>query len=195
MDIKATPNSHKYKEEQEKKIKKVVSGKVKTKKKSEMSKFKDSIFAQDIQSVGSYLISDVLIPTIKTAIHDIIVNGADMMVYGETSKKKSPLSQVSYRNYSSKEKPYRENARASNRFDLDDIVFDSRGDAETVLDQMSEVLSSYGIVSVAELYDMIGQTAPFTANRWGWTSIRTADVIRGMGGSYYLKLPKPVPID
>lgn len=197
MEIKATPNSHRYKEEQtkakDKKIEKVVSGKVETKKKSEMSKFKDSIFAGDIRSVKSYLFMDVLVPTIKKVIFEIITNGADMMLNGEVrDRKRSSVSQVSYRDYSKNDRTY---SSRSSGFDLDDIVFDNRGDAETVLDQMSDVLDRYNIVSVAELYDMIGQTAPFTANRWGWTSIRTAEVIRGRGGDYYLKLPKPKPID
>lgn len=197
MDIKATPNSHRYKEEQskaeEKKIGKVVSGNVKTRKKSEMSKFKDSIFAEDVNSVKSYLFMDVLVPTIKKAIFEIVTNGVDMMLYGEVrDKKRSSVSQVSYRDYSKNEKSY---STRSSGFDLDDIVFDSRGDAEAVLDMMTDVLKDYGIVSVAELYDMIGKTAPFTANRWGWTSIRTAEAVRGRGGDYYLKLPKPRPID
>lgn len=197
MDIKATPNSHRYKAEQagvsEKKIQKVVNGNVKTRKKSEMSKFKDTIFAEDVSSVKSYLFMDVLVPAIKKAIFETVTNGVDMMLYGEArGKKRSSYDQVSYRDYSKNERSYR---RQTASFDLDDIEFDSRGDAEAVLDQMSEVLERFRIVSVADLYDMIGKTAPFTANRWGWTSIRTAETVRGRGGSYYLKLPKPSPID
>ena len=91
MDIKATPNSHRYKAEQakasEKKVQKIVSGNVKTRKKSEMSKFKDTIFAEDVNSVKSYLFIDVIIPAIKKAIFETVTNGVDMMLYGEVRGK------------------------------------------------------------------------------------------------------------
>ena len=197
MDIKATPNSHRYKAEQakasEKKVQKIVSGNVKTRKKSEMSKFKDTIFAEDVNSVKSYLFVDVLVPTIKKAIFETVINGAEMMLYGEVrGKKRSSYDQVSYRDYSKSDRPY--SSKSSTSFDLDEISFDNRGDAEAVLDGMTDILNEYDSVSVGDLYDMIGKTAPFTAYRWGWTSIRTAETIRGRGGEYFLKLPKAKPL-
>ena len=55
-----TPNSHKYKAEQkqtaeEKKIEKVVSGTVKTKKKSEIKKLTDVFVSEDASNVKSYI--------------------------------------------------------------------------------------------------------------------------------------------
>lgn len=50
------------------------------------------------------------------------------------------------------------------------------------------------MVTVADMYDLAGLTAPFTAQRYGWFNIRTAEVIRGRDG-YYLKMPKAMPID
>lgn len=198
MDINAKPNSHRYKAEQakssEKKVDKVVSGNVKTRKKSEIHKFKDTIFAEDVNSVKSYLFMDVLVPAIKKAIFETVTNGVDMMLYGEVGgKKRSTYDRVSYRDYSKSDRP--SSSRSTTSFDLDEISFDNRGDAETVLDRMTDILEEYGVVSVADLYDMIGKTAPFTANRWGWSSIRTAETVRGRGGEYFLKLPKAKPLD
>ena len=144
MDIKATPNSHRYKAEQakasEKKVQKIVSGNVKTRKKSEMSKFKDTIFAEDVNSVKSYLFIDVIIPAIKKAIFETVTNGVDMMLYGEVrGKKRSSYDQVSYRDYSKSDRPY--SSRSSTSFDLDEISFDNRGDAEAVLDGMTDILN------------------------------------------------------
>ena len=144
MDIKATPNSHRYKAEQakasEKKVQKIVSGNVKTRKKSEMSKFKDTIFAEDVNSVKSYLFVDVIVPTIKKAIFETVINGAEMMLYGEVrGKKRSSYDQVSYRDYSKSDRPY--SSKSSTSFDLDEISFDNRGDAEAVLDGMTDILN------------------------------------------------------
>ena len=49
----------------ERKIESVVSGKVKTKKKSEMSKFKNAFISEDVSNVKDYIFMDVLIPAIK----------------------------------------------------------------------------------------------------------------------------------
>lgn len=69
-------NSHRSKEEQasleKKRVEKVVHGKVKTKKKSEMSKFKDVFISEDAANVKSYVFMDVLVPAIKKAIGDIV---------------------------------------------------------------------------------------------------------------------------
>ena len=70
-----------------------------------------------------------------------------------------------------------------------DITFETRGDAEAVLEQMDDVIDRYGIVTVADMYDMADLTAPYTSNKYGWTSINSAEVVRVRDG-YILKLPK-----
>ena len=45
------------------------------------------------------------------------------------------------------------------------------------------------------MYDLSGLTPPYTANSYGWTSIRTAEPVRVRDGGYVLKLPKASPID
>ena len=59
---------------------------------------------------------------------------------------------------------------------------------------MVEIIDNYGFVTVADMYDMVDLTAPYTAAKYGWTNIRTAEVIRGRDG-YMLKLPKAMPVD
>lgn len=93
------PNSHKSKEEQknlvpEKRVEKVISGTVKSKKKSEMQKFADVFISEDVNNVKSYIVMDVLVPAIKKAISDIVTNGIDMILYGETGKSKKELYSV-----------------------------------------------------------------------------------------------------
>ena len=197
------PNSHKYKEEQkkkqvseEKKVEKVVSGKVKTKKKSEIKKFTDLFISEDANSVWNYIVSDILVPSIKKTISDIVTNGIDILLNGEPSqKRKSSGSKVSYRSYYDSQNDYRSNISTKSRFDYDDIVFETRGDAERTLDLMQEIIDQYDFVSVADLYDMVDLVAPHTANRYGWTSIRNACVIRETGGGYVIKLPRAKVID
>lgn len=196
------PNSHKSKAEEaateEKRAKKVVSGKVTTKE-NNTRKFAGLLVSEDASKVKSYVVLDVLIPAIKKAISDIVTDGIDMILYGESRGKKSRSSGgVSYRSYYD-DRDRRERDRggrgsSSSRFDYDDIVFDTRGDAELVREQMVDILDQYGMVTVADMYDLAGLTVPYTASRYGWFNIRTAEVTRIHNG-YILKLPKAMPID
>ena len=63
-----------------------------------------------------------------------------------------------------------------------------------MLDRMNEIVETYGLVKVADLYDLVGLTCNYTDNKYGWTSLRTADIVRVRDG-YTLKLPKAMPID
>lgn len=189
------PNSHKAKNEA-REIQKVVSGGVKTKKKSEISKLSSIFISEDAANVKSYIFMDVLVPAIKKAISDIVRDGIDMILYGGSGggnrKASSNVSYVDYRKVS--ERPSASNVRTSNRFDYDDLIFEDRGQVEAVREQMEEVIEHYGFVTVADMYDMAGLTAPFTGNKYGWTSIRTAEPVRVRDG-YILKLPKAMPIE
>lgn len=196
------PNSKKSKEDSvsEKKIEKVISGSAKPKKKNDVQKFADVFISEDVSNVKSYIIMDVLIPAIKKAVSDIVTNGIDMILYGESGRNKnnSSASKVSYRNYYEKPNERRSTYNSSTSrggFDYEDIIFNTRGDAETVLDAMSEVISRYGVISVADLYDLSDvSTDNHTTNKYGWTDISGCKTVRVRDG-YILKLPRALPLN
>ncbi len=197
-------NSHRSKAESKesaapdkKDVTKVVTGKVTTKK-NEARKITGLFVSEDAANVKSYVILDVLVPAIKKAISDIVTDGIDIILYGESRGRKSRSeSRTPYRSYydSDRRDRDRDSRRAvTNRFDYDDILFDTRGDAELVLDQMVDILKNYGMVTVADMYDLAGLSVPYTAANYGWFNVRTAEVVRARDG-YILKLPKAMPID
>lgn len=201
-----TPNSHKYKEEQkaaaseEKRVTKVVKGPVKTKT-NEARKLADIFISEDISNVKNYIFMDVLVPAIKKAIYDIVTNGIDMFLYGGSGKGKTSSngSKVSYRNYYERRdnnSGYKgsENVKSRNGFEYDDIIFSNRGEAENVKQQMQDVIGRYGVVTVADLYDMADLTAPYTSQKYGWMDVSGAEAVRVRDG-YMLRLPRAVPID
>jgi hypothetical protein len=103
---------------------------------------------------------------------------------------------VSYsRYYDDRDRRRDDPPRAKSRFDFEDIVFDSKGDAVIVLDDMNRAIYEYGFVTVADMYDMAGLDQPYTSNKFGWTSIRSAETVRLRDGGYIIKLPRPMPID
>ena len=155
------PNSNKFKEEnKEKKVEKVVTGKVITKKRSKMNKFVDEFISEDAKNVKSYVFGEVLIPAIKKAISDIVTDGIDIILYGESRKgnRKSISDRVSYRNYYdggySRSRVNDRPISITNAYSYDDIILDSRGEAEDVLSRMDELMDTYGLVRVADLYDL-----------------------------------------
>ena len=198
------PNSHRSRESQatetqeERRVEKVVKGKVQTRE-NKGRKLTDIFISEDVSNVKSYIFMDVLVPAIKKAVSDIVTDGIDMILYGSTgrSKKSSSGNKVSYRSYYDDRPDRRESTSYSNRtkFDYDDILFGSRVEAESVYKEMQDVIARYGYCSVADMYDMAGLTPPFTANKFGWTSIRNAEIVRVRGGDYIIKLPKFTPFD
>lgn len=80
-------------------------------------------------------------------------------------------------------------------FDIEDIVFEDVLEADTVRENMLEIIDQYGVVTVADLYDMTDLTAPYTATKYGWTDLSDENVhIVRVRDGYILKLPTPLPL-
>lgn len=195
-------NSNRSKEEQnnklpEKKVEKVVTGKVITKKKSGLNKFVSEFISEDAKNVKTYVVGEVLIPAIKKAVSDIVTDGIDMILYGGTRRdgKRPTADRVSYRSYYDRSSSMSSrDTRTVSGYSYDDIILNSRGEAEDVLSRMDELMDTYGLVRVADLYDLVGITGNYTDNKYGWTNIRNAEIVRVRDG-YMIKMPRAVPID
>lgn len=199
-------NSYKSKEQQkeaapkmEKKMEKITTGK--TKKKSEMHKLASTFISEDAANVKNYIWMDVLVPTIKKAIFDVITNSIDMVLYGgngRANKRTSTVDRVSYRNYNN---DYRNDSerrgdisRNNSVYSYGDVVVNTRKEGEDVLARMDEALEKYGMVSVGDLYDLVDVTCNYTDYKYGWTNLRNAEVVRVNDG-YLIKLPKVIPLN
>lgn len=200
-------NSHREKERRadiaDKKVSKVISGNAKIKKKSGLKKIGKSLIAADVENVKTYLISDVLIPEIKNIVYDLIHNFTSMTLYGETGRdRRSSRSNVSYVSYDrfsrswDRRRSHDDRSSRSNHSPFDeDIILDSRDEAEEVLTQLDLLIETYHVASVSDLYDLVGQTGPYTGNRYGWTNLKNAQAVRLRDGGYLLKMPKALPIE
>lgn len=175
----------------------LVQGKLK--KKDKFAKLADNFISDDAQNIKSYILIDILIPTIKKAISEIVTNGIDMLLYGETgkSKKSGTSSKISYRSYYDMDENrdrIKANVYYKNGYEFDDIIFDTRGEAERALDAMHDVLNQYDMVSVSDYYDIANvPNTNYTMNRYGWTSLARASVSRVREG-YIIKLPRVIPL-
>lgn len=185
----------------EKKVESVVSGEVRTKKRN---KFAETFVAEDARHVKDYLVLDVLVPAIKKAALDIVQDGIEILLYGDTrARNKSYGSRVNYTSYSTISSG-RSNSRERERYETksytyDDIITESRKDAENILNGMFDLIDHYGMVSVADLYELASNEKmripiKHTDNNYGWTDLGNASVERIREG-YWLKLPRAVPFD
>lgn len=184
-------NSHKSRgETPEKKVEKVVTGKVTSKRRSHFQKLTDLFVPEDMDSVKNYVLMDVVIPAIKDGLFDVVRT----ILYGESGSHGKSSTKVSYRSYYDSNRRDNTPIRGRSNYAYNDIVLDDRGEAEDVLMHMSELVDTYGVASVADFYDLVGVTSNHTDNKYGWTNMRNASVIRGRD-VYKIKLPKALPLD
>lgn len=212
IEVDYPSNTHKVKKESEKeepvkKVNKIIKGTVVTKKKSFFKKAADAFLGEDVPNVGSYILYDVIIPATKSTISDMISGGVDMMFFGESrgsrTRRDKGKSYTSYSNYYNRSDPrhdgrdrekrdYNSRSRANHNFD--DIILDTRGEAEDVLSHLVDLIIDYDQATVADLYDLVGVTTSFTDNKYGWDNLASATVSRVRDG-YLINLPKTILLD
>ena len=199
--------------QEQKAVEKVaLKGTVVVKKPSFVSRLKETFIAEDARDVGDYILWDILVPTIKRTIRDIIVGYADRIFLGTGVSSSSSnlyrergVTYVRRTDYGAASRP---TIKATNvkvesvprteitsrvNFGLDDIIFDNYQDAAEVLDRLVDHLETYGHASVDTYFELIGKSSPFTTQNWGWKSLASASIIHTTDG-YLIKLPRPIVI-
>jgi hypothetical protein len=197
-------NSNKQKEasipEERVKIEKVITGAVIERKKGFGRKIRDHFQGEnDMQSIGSYIFWDVIVPKVRDLAFDAINEGASRAFYGDTRRNTSSgattrptVRHTAYNRigYQSTQEPrtISQRARQTHEF-AQEILLPTLGEAEKVLDTLLEYVEKYGFVSVMDLYDAVGITGgEFTDEKHGWDDLRTAKTSRVREG-YLLDLP------
>ena len=193
--------------------KKELAGSVVKRKKSLSESFAAVFFGETAKKVVDYVWFDVVIPTAKDTLDDIIKNAAHMMIYGESGRRDSGIRRDgerttvirrSYdrfyderdreRNRDRDRRNDRDDGRLRSRYNFDEIVFTNRGDAEYVLGRLVDMIDQYDTVSVSEFFDAARLEYTHVDENYGWESLGGAAVVpyRGRGGGYVLELPKPI---
>lgn len=199
------PNSRKAKTAPEppepKKVEQVTSAEVRRPKRGLGRQFKAAFIQGNSRDALTYMVEDVVVPTVRDMFVDAMQSGIDRLFYGDTRRSRSgystPLTstsqaKVDYRSHSMGiTKPGRTLSKAArSTHDFGQLIIPDRREAEDVIDNMFETLSRYGQVSVADLYVMTGIRPDHTDERWGWTSLPGAGVIpQKRRGGFLLNLP------
>lgn len=204
------PNSEASKKEvprEDKNIKRVTSKEPIRRKKPLRKQFQETFVKGTAKNAAQYVVFDVLIPAARDMLAEAGSQGIERLIYGETRRRtptpppSGPTGVVNYGGHF--RSPYRMgpsgpqramSRMARVRHDFDEIVLESRMEAEEVIDRLFEVVSQYGTATVADLYELVGIASTHTDNKWGWSDLRGTGVSRVRGG-YLLDLPEPQPLD
>ena len=201
--------------EKPEKIQKLTTGPVILKKKGFGSRFKDAFTGDDGRGVLEHVLWDVLIPSAKDMIADAGQEALNRALYGDSRSGRRPsptnyasryaastiASRVNYSRPSTISDP-REKAKVKSQsvnptrgqVDFQDIILSTRVEAENIIYKMNEFVDQFEQVTIADLLELVGVTAEFTDQRYGWTDVTGARP-RKMRDGYLLDLPAPVQLD
>lgn len=194
-------NSHKEAEKRTKRVEKVIKGKVVKKKKTFFRKLTDTFLGEDVESVSSYLIQDILVPAAKNTLYEMVTGGSWMFLF--RGDPRGPVRRDEKRSYvrydrASYQDDRRERREPSHqnrtRHNFDDVILSSRADAYDVLDHLVTLVEEYDMASVADFYGMVGMEESYTDRRYGWTNLHNARVVQVREG-WLIDLPRPMPLD
>lgn len=177
-------------------IQKIIEGKVVRKKVPWYKRVATSMIAEDAGSVREYLIDDVVGPALRNLVRDMVVGSVDRTLFGQARTRRNvvgggPVSSIRNKYHDvPTERPRVLSRESRARHDFDDIVLDSRSEALEVIEFLVQRIEKYNVATVSDLYDALGVTGDFAAQRWGWTDLRDA-YIRQTRAGFLLDLPRP----
>ena len=186
-------------------LKCVVSGKSKPVPQSFWSKVFVGIKPASGQTMKSFVFDEIVTPLIQRAVVEGVTGAINYLVKGDAyaDRKNNNSFGKSYINYNGISSG-KSNANGSqyvysgknSGMEIENVWFESRVDAQRVLDEMRSVIAGYDILTVNGFYDIIGRTNIIDPSneKFGWSDLRNAYITASRGG-WVIHLPHPMPID
>jgi hypothetical protein len=193
----------------DKKLEKVITNEVIRRKQPLTKRLAQTFFGGSAKSAAQYVMMEVLLPAAKDAVADAFSQGVERIIFGETRSASRrggfrgvnlvPNNFTAYNRITSPSgvAPYQPNntlspqARAHHNFD--EIILATRPEALAVITRLQGLITTYGSCTVADMYAIMEITSEYTDNKYGWTSLQGADIVRIREG-YLLDLPRPVQL-
>jgi len=180
-------------------------------------KFADIFISDQADTVGSFIIEEVIIPGVKDALLDILHGSIDR-VFGGTAyggynskRRKDTYEEASWRKYHDRSK-----GRGRYDYDDDEDEFDDdyrprrrrRSYEETtfslntndkikrnrVMERLTDIMREQKFLSIYDVKVTLGFAAREidpNDQDWGWDDIRDMRCFRDYRGKYILELPRP----
>lgn len=197
--------------ETEKKIESVLTNMAAKKKKSLFKRFADVIIGGDSKSVVHYVMAEVVVPQLKDLLAEATSGGIEKMIYGDARRPGPryggrPAGPTNYTKYTfrgtnpigsatrdPRDRPPNP-AALPRQFDYDEILLQTRVEAETVLERMYDLVQNYESASIHDLKTLVGWSPSYTDQKWGWMDLQ-GSLIRRVRDGYMLEFPRPVALD
>lgn len=180
----------------DKHVEAVAQGKKVSKSKSKARRIAEIFVGGDLKETAEHVRDDVAIPALKNFLYDSLSEGLQRILWGETrNDRRRNSTHRDYVGYSRRARESRPTQQANSRScrvdrGFDDIVLATRTEAESVLSRMYDLIERYNMVTVAEFYSLVGISAEFTDENWGWRDLRSAN-IQHIRDGFRINLPKP----
>lgn len=197
--------------ETEKNIESVLSSVAGKKKKSLLKRFTDVMIGGDSKSVVHYVMMDVVVPQVKDLLAEATSGAIEKMIYGESRPRGPryggrPAGPTNYTKYSvrgtnpigsamrdPRDRPPNPSP-IPRQLDYEEILLQTRVEAETVLERMYDLVREYEAASIHDLKSLVGWSANYTDQKWGWMDLQ-GSLIRRTRDGYMLEFPRPVALD
>ena len=164
----------------------------------------------DPKDVVIYLLSDIVIPGLKSTLVETLqqgvtrlINGSEFVPTGVPMRTVQSLAArfIPYNQVSQKpafvQNPYHQTTSQKQPLtkphDYREILFPDRGTAEFALGTLRHLIDEYDYVSVSDLYKTVDMSSAFTDENYGWNDLTEAG-IRRVSGGYVLVLPTPISL-
>lgn len=201
----------KVSEPDKKRIERVTTTDPMRRKKPLGARLKETFIGGDAKTAAAYVIFDVLIPAARDTVIDAFTQGIERFFYPDsrfssrrTAYRAGSTGYQAYNRYSGtssyrpQQDPRMERQSVPLRrqqitHDFDEIILATSHEAREVLERLGDLIERYEAATVNDLYELVGITAQYTDEKWGWTDLQSASVIKTRHG-YLLGLPQPQSI-
>ncbi len=185
--------------------------------KSKLQKAASAFFAEDIDMVKGSIMDDYMAPRIEKArkdgvrkfkefLFDSLMGIAEIILFGTGKRRDHERSgyyqgqRVNYTRYSEGYSDSRYSRvdddpmpRASNR--VIEYTVPEYKDAKGILADLDSYIQRYKVASVADYYQLVGAKMNSSDYDYGWYDLSGTEVAYDpRSGGYFLRLPRPVPI-
>lgn len=176
---------------------KVVTGKVIRVEKNWWQRFVNEIVTGDTTTIPGYIVREIIIPACKQLTFEVVTKGSEKALWRDgTPGRGTPQSNFGRVNYNQiGQAPRREPVSPASRRtqSYDDIILETRAEAENILMGLSDIISQYQVATVSDLLLMLGMPKTFQDDNWGWTTVAGGRV-RPVRTGYLLELERPQPL-
>lgn len=180
-------------------------------------RFADIFISDQADTVGSFIVEEVIIPGVKDALLDILHGSIDRIFGGTAyggynSKRRQDIDSASWRKYHDRSKGkgrYKydddddddyddDDYRRRRRRSYDESVFslntNDKAKKNRVMERLTDIMRDQRFLSIYDVKVTLGFMARDidpTDQDWGWDDIRDMRCYRDYKGKYIIELPRP----